>query len=107
VLLQKEEENPANGVLGNVQADPSGAVPEDDDVGEEDEPEGSAEPVEGDEEGDLEEEDEPEGDLQIAWEALDVARSILSKQDDAQRNILLSDVSESALFVQHNIDMTI
>ena len=98
MLLQKEEENPANGVLGNVQADPSGAVPEDDDVGDEDEPEGAAEAVEGEEDGDLEE-DEPEGDLQIAWEALDVARSILSKQDDAQRNILLSDVSGSTLSI--------
>lgn len=75
MLLIKEEENPANGVLGNVQADPSGAIPEDDDIEEENGPSDAAEPVEGDEEGEFEEEDEPEGDLQIAWEALDVRKS--------------------------------
>ena len=70
-LLLKEEENPANGVLGNVEANPNGTVPEDDEVGD-DEEEGDAEPADGDEGEAMEEEDEPEGDLQVAWEALDV-----------------------------------
>lgn len=75
-LLLKEEENPANGVLGNVEANPNGAVPEDDDVGEEEEDhDDGAEAADGEEGEDekMYEEDEPEGDLQVAWEALDVS----------------------------------
>lgn len=71
-LLLKEEENPANGVLGNV--DPNGAVPEDDDVGDEDEHDDGAEAADGDGDEKMDEEDEPEGDLQVAWEALDVSQ---------------------------------
>lgn len=73
----KEEENPANGVLGNVESNPNGTVPEDDDVGDEDEGnDEGAEPADGDEEENMDE-DEPEGDLQVAWEALDVRRKII------------------------------
>ena len=70
-LLLKEEENPANGVLGNV--NPDAPVPEDDDVGEENGRDTAAEAAGDEEEGEFDEEDEPEGDLQIAWEALDVS----------------------------------
>ncbi len=70
-LLLKEEENPANGVLGNV--NPDAPVPEDDDVGEEDGPDTAAEAAGDEDEGEFEDEEEPEGDLQIAWEALDVS----------------------------------
>lgn len=75
VLLLKEEENPTNDLLGNVQQDPNrpNEVPEDEDVGEEDEPDNGAEEEGGEDGGDFEDEDEPEGDLQIAWEALDVS----------------------------------
>jgi hypothetical protein len=73
VLLLKEEENPSNGLLGNVSSDPDQPPPEDEDVGDEEEEEngdagGDQEEGEGEEEA-----DEVEGDLQIAWEALDVS----------------------------------
>lgn len=95
VLLLKEEENPSNDVLGNVQHDPShpNVVPEDDDVGEEDAPDDAAEAEdeEGGEEGEFADEDEPEGDLQIAWEALDVSNAYfyLRKSNDPFYDIII------------------
>jgi hypothetical protein len=72
VLLLKEEENPSNDLLGNVQSDPTQPPPEDEEVGEEDEAGEGAD--DGSEDGaGPEEEEEVEGDLQIAWEALDVS----------------------------------
>ena len=68
VILLKEEENPSDTLLGNVESDPSQPPPEDEDVGEEDDgPDGEAQGDEG------EDGDEVDGDLQIAWEALDVS----------------------------------
>jgi hypothetical protein len=80
VLLLKEEENPSNGLLGNVSSDPNQPPPEDEDVGDEDEEEdgdagGDQEEGEGEEEA-----DDVEGDLQIAWEALDVRTSICTAE---------------------------
>lgn len=71
VLLLKEEENPTNDLLGNVQSDPSQPVPEDEDVGDEEEGDEGEEGEDGEDNG--EEAEEIEGDLQIAWEALDVS----------------------------------
>lgn len=96
VLLLKEEENPTNDLLGNVQQDPShpNEVPEDEDVGEEDEPDNEAGADDGEEGGDFEDEDEPEGDLQIAWEALDVS----SRPPVNSRLVLSRYVSYSYIF---------
>ena len=71
VLLLKEEENPSNDLLGNVQNDHPENAPEDEDVGED---EGEEQEDTPDDAGDdeAEEGDDVEGDLQIAWEALDV-----------------------------------
>jgi len=89
VLLLKEEENPANGVLGNVEANPNGTVPEDDEVGDEEEDnEDGAGPADGEEGETMEEEDEPEGDLQVAWEALDVRNSFLLADKANKQNML-------------------
>lgn len=69
-LLTKEEENPSNQILNNVE-------PENEDDGEEEE-------EENEEEGEKQEdadsvkkyvEDDPEGDFQIAWESLEVSFS--------------------------------
>lgn len=88
-LLLKEEENPSNDLLGNVDATASNDSKhvEDEDVDDEDEE------AEGEtEENPPQEDDEPEGDLQIAWEVLDVARCILEKESSAACKSFLSDV---------------
>jgi HAT1-interacting factor 1 len=88
-LLTKEEENPSNDVLGNVERPPGQSAEDmgDEEVGEdEDEDE-----QEGEEEGG--DDNEPEGDVQIAWEVLDLARMVFSKNRDAGKvDLLLSDV---------------
>jgi hypothetical protein len=116
-LLLKEEDNPTNGLLGNVNAEEGAPPPEDEDVDSEDD--GPGEASEGEEEGDEEEEEEIDGDRQIAWEVLDVrnhpllsrlllllkfneapllpllsqvARAILVKEADAATNLLLTNV---------------
>jgi nuclear autoantigenic sperm protein len=90
-LLLKEEENPSNDLLGNVDAAASNDSKhvEDEDVDDEDE---DAEGETEDRPKAVEEDDEPEGDLQIAWEVLDVARCILEKQSGPACKSFLSDV---------------
>ena len=90
-LLLKEEENPSNDLLGNVDATASNDSKhiEDEDIDDEDEEaEGETEdhPKAG------VEDDEPEGDLQIAWEVLDVARCILERESSTASKSFLSDV---------------
>ncbi len=71
-LLTKEEENSAQGVLGNVDGEKGDAEKEDDVVDEDDARDGEGgDDEEGGEEND-DGGDEAEGDLQIAWEVLDV-----------------------------------
>lgn len=85
-MLTQEEDNPSNGLLSNVEGE------EVKDIEVEDEEEEEA--AEGAEEGEGEEEEGAAAadDLQAAWELLDVARCILEKEADADRNLLLSDV---------------
>jgi len=92
-LLLKEEENPSNDLLGNVDgaATNDSKKIEDEDVDEEDE-EGETEDHTNAVNGGEGEDDEPEGDLQIAWEVLDVARCILEREDSAACKSFLSDV---------------
>ena len=65
-LLTKEEENPSNQILNNVE-------PENEDDGDEDE-ENEEEGAKQDDADSVKKyvEDDPEGDFQIAWESLDV-----------------------------------
>ena len=106
-LLTKEEETSAQGVLGNVDNEKEGGK-EDDVLDDEDDEDGEAN-ADGDDGNDGDE--EAAGDLQIAWEVLDVrglllsikllsfisiysqvARSILAKEPDSNKNRLLSEV---------------
>lgn len=73
-LLLKEEDNPSNDLLGNVQGEPNQPPPEDEDVGDDDGPDEEA-GTDGENGEGGEDPDEVEGDLQIAWEALDVGSS--------------------------------
>lgn len=70
-LLTKEEENPANGVLANVESGPKSG--EEENVDEEEEEGEGGEEEGGGEEGEEGGQEEPEGDVQIAWETLDVS----------------------------------
>lgn len=70
-LLNKEEENPSHGLLGNVDGGAGEDAQKDEHQGQDE----SKNDDEGDEEDDEEgEEEEVQDDLQIAWEVLDVSR---------------------------------
>ena len=93
-LLSKEEENPANSVLGNVEAPNKDNPPEDEDV-DDDDADGADDNAEEGAEGVGDEEfGEPDGDVQIAWECLDVARVILERQSSTYSK-QLSNVSQN------------
>ena len=75
-LLTKEEENPSNQILNNVEAENEDEGDEGDE-GDEDEDDNNENKEECEKQQDADSvkkyvEDEPEGDFQIAWESLDV-----------------------------------
>jgi tetratricopeptide (TPR) repeat protein len=100
VLLTNQEENPADGLIGN--GDKGDGDVEDDVVGEDDDEVGeeeAADGVSGDNAGATNDEAKDElaeadnlEDLQLAWENLDTARHILEQLNETHNEHLLSDV---------------